>query len=181
MIKRWRPKREKGEDGYAVGYRRPPIHSRFKPGQSGNPKGRPKGTNNFRTDVKSTLRAPVKVTRDGRPRRVSTQEAALLRLCEKALGGDPRALDQYIQLARIYNDEEVAAVAGMSTDDAGLLEIYTKRVLSGAAGSPDLGARAESTSRRRPTVRGNADGDRKPKIGRVRLKRRTRPDDGQAD
>jgi hypothetical protein len=135
VIKRLKSKRENVEGSYAVGYRKPPLHSRFKPGQSGNPKGRPKGTNNFRTDVKSTLRAPVKVTRDGRPRNVSTQEAALLRLREKALGGDLRALDQLIKLARIYNEEELTAVVGMSADDAALLEIYTRRVLSGAAGS----------------------------------------------
>ncbi|WP_420392377.1 DUF5681 domain-containing protein [Acuticoccus sp.] len=31
---------------YAVGYGKPPVHSRFKPGQSGNPKGRAKGSKN---------------------------------------------------------------------------------------------------------------------------------------
>src|SRR6185369_9170944 len=75
---------------HAVGYGKPPKRSQFKPGKSGNPKGRPKGSRNFQTDVKSTLEAPVKVMRNGKPRSVSTQAAALLRLREKALGGDPR-------------------------------------------------------------------------------------------
>jgi len=34
---------------YEVGYGRPPVHARFRPGQSGNPKGRPKGSRNKRT------------------------------------------------------------------------------------------------------------------------------------
>lgn len=123
---------------YEVGYCRPPKHSRFKPGQSGNKKGRPKGARNFSTDVKATLRAPVKVTRDGRPHKVSTQEAALLRLREKAIGGDARALDRLFHLAQAYNNEDViSAVASLDTDDAMVLEIFRKRVLSGAAEKPN--------------------------------------------
>jgi hypothetical protein len=91
-----------------------------------------------------------------------------------ALGGAPRALDQFIQLARIYNDEEVAAVASMSTDDAALLDIFIKRVLSGAAESPNLASdstRAETPSHRRKAT-GNSKVDRKPKAERVRPKKR---------
>jgi hypothetical protein len=89
---------------------------------------------NFKTDVRATLEAPVKVTRDGKPRKLSTQEAALLRLREKALGGDARALDRLLGLAQAYNNEELIAAADLSADDAMLLEIYKSRVLSGAAG-----------------------------------------------
>lgn len=176
MIKRLRSKRENVEASYAVGYRKPPLNTRFKPGRSGNPKGRPKGTNNFRTDVKTTLKAPVKVTRDGKPRRVSTQEAALLRLREKALGGDPRALDQLINLARMYNDEELPAAAVMSNDDAAILEIYTERVLSGAAGSP---APTNDDASHRPNATDTEKVKRKPKIERVRSRKRMRLDDGE--
>src|SRR5262249_60028394 len=99
----------------------------------GNPKGRPKGVRNFKTDVRATLEAPVRVTRDGKPRKLSTQEAALLRLREKALGGDARALDRLLGLAQAYNNEELIAAAGLSADDAMLLDIYEARVLTGAA------------------------------------------------
>ena len=41
---------QSSEEGmYQVGYCRPPLHSRFKPGQSGNPKGRPRQSRNMRT------------------------------------------------------------------------------------------------------------------------------------
>ena len=43
-----------------AGYGKPPRHSRFKKGQSGNPKGRPKGGRNFSTDVKATLEEPIR-------------------------------------------------------------------------------------------------------------------------
>jgi hypothetical protein len=122
------------ERHYEVGRGKPPLHTRFKSGHSGNPKGRPKGVRNFRTDVQATLKAPVKVTRDGKPRTLSTQEAALLRLREKALSGDARALDRLLGLAQAYNNEELIAAAGLSADDAMLLDIYKSRVLSGAAG-----------------------------------------------
>jgi Family of unknown function (DUF5681) len=82
-----------------VGYGRPPVHSRFKPGQSGNPRGRPKGTLNFTTDLKRILQAPVTLNDGRKTRRVTTQEAALLRLAEKALKGDPRALEKLVSLS----------------------------------------------------------------------------------
>ena len=130
-----------GEEG--VGYGKPPVHTRFSPGQSGNSKGRPKSVRNFRTDLKTTLKARVDVTRDGAPRRVSTQEAALLRLREKALRGDQRALDLLISLARLYSDDDSPAAAGPSADDARLVEVFRARVLSGAASDPAAVERGE--------------------------------------
>src|SRR5215813_3238894 len=120
-----------GEENYEVGYGRPPKHTRFAPGHSGNRKGRPKGTRNFQTDLKATLKAPVRITRDGRPRKVSTQEAVLLRLREKALSGDARSLDRLIALAQTYNNEELSSPVSLSIDDTMLLELFTQRVQSG--------------------------------------------------
>lgn len=121
------------DDEYKVGYGKPPKHTRFKTGQSGNPKGRPKGTNNFKTDLLTTLKSSVKVTRDGKPRKVSTQEAALLRLREQALGGNTRALDRLLGLAQIHNNEEAGAASASSDGDVELLELFRSRILSGAA------------------------------------------------
>jgi len=54
-------RRDKPPGVEEVGYRNPPRRTRFKRGQSGNPKGRPRGSRNFRSDVKSTLNTLVKV------------------------------------------------------------------------------------------------------------------------
>jgi hypothetical protein len=129
--KRRRPRRNQGHS--EAGFGRPPQHSKWKPGQSGNPKGRPKGTRNFKTDVQATLRALIRVTREGKPRKISTQEAILLRLLEKALHGDVRALAEALQLARTYNNDEFAASASLPVEDENVLRIYRERLLSGAA------------------------------------------------
>ena len=121
------PKRQPKGD-YAVGYARPPAHSRFQRGQSGNPRGRTKGVRNFATDVKATLNIPVKV-KGGKAHTVSTQEAALLRLREKALNGDHRALDRLLAFAGRYNDDAPALAAEhLSAEDEAILKNFTARL-----------------------------------------------------
>jgi hypothetical protein len=118
---------------YEVGYRRPPKHSRWRPGQSGNLKGRPTGVRNLKTDVTATLKAPVKVTRDGRGRTVSTQEALLLRVREMALKGDPRALNLLFALAQRYNDEApLEPTEDLSAGDEEILDRFERQLLEDA-------------------------------------------------
>ena len=78
---------ENSEGDFKVGYKSPPQHSRFQPGSSGNPGGKQKAVRNLGSDVKRTLEVPVRLNEQGKARRVSTQEAALLRLREMALKG----------------------------------------------------------------------------------------------
>lgn len=76
---------------YSVGYRKPPVHSRFKKGQSGNPRGRPKGERNRTTILNSILNERVVVTDNGMRKRITKQEAVYKQLVNKAASGDPRA------------------------------------------------------------------------------------------
>ncbi|MEQ9015743.1 MAG: DUF5681 domain-containing protein [Marinovum algicola] len=116
------------DEDYDVGYGKPPLHSRFKPGQSGNPRGRPKGVANFKTDVAETLKAPVPVKTNGRTRTVSTQRALLLRLREKALKGDRHALDFLLTLAQAQSGDALAAEAvPLTPDDAAILDDLVAR------------------------------------------------------
>ena len=126
-----------------AGYGKPPRHSRFKKGQSGNPKGRPRGSRNFSTDLRETLEEPIRVTHHGKAKTVSTQLAALMRLREKALGGDVRALDRLLELARLYNDDEMAeAATRLSATDAEILEAHDAKVLRRAGmAEPQRGTR----------------------------------------
>ena len=112
MAKRMRnsaPIRSGGGTGYTVGYCKPPQHGRFRPGRSGNPAGRTPGVGNLGTDVRRTLKTPVKLKEGGRSRTISTQAGVLMMLREKALNGDPRALDRLVELASRFNNEPVAA------------------------------------------------------------------------
>ena len=121
-----------GDDnkGYVVGYGKPPKHTQFQPGQSGNEKGRPKGVRNFVTDVKKTLMMPVRVNNGGCARNVTTQEAALMLLREKALKGDKGALDLLLSFGVRFNNEipEFGTNQEMSIDDRAILDAFRAEV-----------------------------------------------------
>ncbi|HUT58921.1 MAG TPA: DUF5681 domain-containing protein [Phycisphaerae bacterium] len=89
----------KKTDDYDVGYGKPPKHSRFKPGTSGNPKGRPKGTKNLRSIVRDALFTKIKVTEDGQVRTMNRVEAIVTGLVAKGLKGDIRASESVLRLA----------------------------------------------------------------------------------
>jgi hypothetical protein len=129
---------ESSEDGFKVGYKRPPRHSRFQPGRSGNPRGRQKAVRNLGTDVKRTLEVPVRLNEQGKARRVSTQEAALLRLREKALKGDACSLDRLLELAQTFNNDAVIEILGdkvIAAEDQAILDAYEAEVRSRSAGA----------------------------------------------
>lgn len=83
---------------YEVGYGKPPKASRFQKGQSGNPKGRPKGIQNTATLTQKLLAEQVKVTENGRERRMSMHEVLLRQMVRKAAKGDLRSVVMLLQL-----------------------------------------------------------------------------------
>src|SRR5262245_28537305 len=140
MVRRKIPgSRGGGRNRYEVGYCKPPTHSQFRPGQSGNPAGRRKGVRNFMTDVKRTLAMPVKVKEGGRTRPLSTQETALRVLREKALQGDQRALDLLLGLAGRLNTDglEIGAAQALPADDQAILAAYVGKFAAAATTPPD--------------------------------------------
>jgi len=78
---------------------RPPHHTRFKPGQSGNPKGRPKGSVNFRTLIERELRKTVVIAENGRQKRLTKQEVIVRRLAHDGIKGEYRAIELLMKLA----------------------------------------------------------------------------------
>jgi hypothetical protein len=85
-------------DDYPVGYKRPPVHSRFPPGQSGNPSGRPKKVPDFLEDAVEILGAPVTGNANGKKITLPAAQAMFRRTCQKALKGDNAALRWVIDL-----------------------------------------------------------------------------------
>ncbi len=77
-------KDNKGSDD-GVGYKRPPRHAQFKPGQSGNPQGRPKGNVSLADMIVKHLRRPVRVTVEGSARKIPMIEAIILALMSEAM------------------------------------------------------------------------------------------------
>ncbi len=85
-------------DDYEIGYGRPPRATRFRPGQSGNPKGRPKRTKNLKTDLMEELGETIRVREGDCEFRVSKQRAVLKSLIAKAVKGDTRAVTSLVNL-----------------------------------------------------------------------------------
>ena len=76
---------------YEVGYRKPPQRTRYQKGQSGNPKGRPRGSRSSATMLKEILSERVDVRENGRIRTVTKKELILRYAVNKAATGDSRA------------------------------------------------------------------------------------------
>jgi len=83
---------------YEIGFGKPPKHSRFRKGLSGNPKGRPKGRRNLATVLERTLQEKVVINENGVRRTVTKLEAAVKQLVNKAAAGDLAALRQLAAL-----------------------------------------------------------------------------------
>ena len=92
-----------------VGFGRPPVHSRFRKGCSGNAKGRPKGRKNLRTELTEVLQERITVTEGDRKVTMSKQCALFKTLVARALKGDPRSATTLINImSRAFGFEETA-------------------------------------------------------------------------
>lgn len=111
--------KKKPDGDYTVGYCRPPEDTRFKPGQSGNRAGRPKKSKNIDLLIKAELEKTVPLTGDGRAKRITKLDALVMQLVNRAVKGDPKAL-QFI-LAHLAKHREVEPFAPTDADDAALL------------------------------------------------------------
>lgn len=100
-------------DDYDVGYGKPPKAQQFRPGQSGNPKGRPKGTKNLKTDLVEVLNEKVQVNAGGKTLTVSKQRAMLMRGSELALKGNVRAIELLTKLALQHLEVSEAATSDL--------------------------------------------------------------------
>jgi hypothetical protein len=84
--------------GYEIGRGRPPKATQWKKGKSANPGGRssPRPTGLLEM-IDKLLLTPVKITRDGEPKWVTTLEAILEQLWSKGIANDRRAMAVYIR------------------------------------------------------------------------------------
>lgn len=117
---------QKTNDDYSVGYGKPPIHSRFQKGQSGNPKGRQKGSKNLSTLMERALDEPVTIKENGCQKVITKREAALKQLVNKAAAGDLRS----IQLAINYL-QQLESRAETSTSSSERLGEEDEAIISG--------------------------------------------------
>lgn len=145
---------------YQIGYRKPPRHARFKQGQSGNPRGKPRGTKHSATLLKQTLLAPVFVKQNGHPIKTTKLKVIVSQLVRKAMQGDYgsiRLLFKYAGLDRRLNEplhekrglsgEAVAAIRRAIADDSDEPEMQA------ASNTETDGSRPSACSEKKPRAR----------------------------
>lgn len=91
-----------------VGYCSPPREHRFKSGQSGNPKGRPKGSRNIETLYREILDMKITTSVGGRTQTMTALKAVLIKQMQKALAGDFRSMEAVIEAQIRYAESQDA-------------------------------------------------------------------------
>jgi hypothetical protein len=95
---------EKQRD-YEVGYGKSPRHTRFRKGQSGNPRGRPPGAKNLKTLLNDALNEPVIVTENGGRRKLTKRQAIIKQVVNQSTKGDWPAIKILLGLVREIEDQ----------------------------------------------------------------------------
>lgn len=95
---------------YEVGFGRPPKARQFRKGQSGNPRGRPRGAKNFSSIMQEELQQPVLVRENGKQKSMSKLRAIAKQLVNRAAAGDHRAIRTLIE----YDAGEQKRAAGIT-------------------------------------------------------------------
>ena len=123
---------------YVVGYRRPPKASQFSPGESGNPKGRPKGSRSVGAVLRDVIRQKVVVTEGGKTRRIPALEVMLRRLANDAMRSDPRAMKLLLSLVDRYAESPETAVqlGEVLAEDQSILAHYLQEPAGSDTDSP---------------------------------------------
>ena len=117
------------EDDDGVGYKRPPKKHRFKPGQSGNPRGRTKGAKGLKTILKKELSGRVRITENGKTRTISKMELLIKRLVEKGGKGDFKSLAKLLDLGTIVfgMDDEDQSPTVLTREEQAIIDEAAKR------------------------------------------------------
>ena len=99
------PPRNDSQSGRTPGsserpFRQPPPEHQFQPGQSGNPKGRPKGSKNKKSIIAKILNEKMSIRIAGRLRRVTVYEALIRTLLAAAFKFNIKATTALLAIMR---------------------------------------------------------------------------------
>jgi antitoxin (DNA-binding transcriptional repressor) of toxin-antitoxin stability system len=94
---------------YRVGYGNPPLHTRFRKGQSGNPRGRPRGAASLARLLQQALDRRVTIVEDGHERRVTQREAVIAQLVAKSAQADLRAIRLLLDMVQATEEPPAPA------------------------------------------------------------------------
>jgi hypothetical protein len=135
--------RHEPKGDYRIGYRRPPVEHRFKPGNNANPKGRKKKTRNRKVVIRELLFEPVTVREGGVVKEIPALEAVIKKTLSQALGGDHKAALTIIGLAQrdgILTPEQEQAVDNLPESDMAIMQDAMMRFGAATASVIEAGA-----------------------------------------
>lgn len=118
--------KRRGGHSYQVGYKHPPKETRFKPGESGNPNGRPKGPRSVGTILQRISRQRVTVNEGDKTRRLEALEVMLRRLANDAMRSDQKAIKLFLSLLERYAQapEVASQLESLLAEDEQILARY---------------------------------------------------------
>ncbi len=137
-------------DKYEIGYGRPPRNSQFKPGQSGNKKGRPKNSKNTYTMLTDVLEQKINIKENGKDLRISKKLAMIMQLVNKAVKGDVKAINSllpHMLMADAKEEDKNKILASISQDDREIITNYLKN-LSDFEGTEEASKTKEVSKKR---------------------------------
>jgi hypothetical protein len=117
---------------YRVGKGRPPRSTQWKPGQSGNPNGRPKGSKNLTTIYSGFLNKKCEIREQGKIREITVREALVWKLFQKGMAGDRKTIEYILamepEIARALRSHKMIT-SDMTPQEAA--EIYARSLKEG--------------------------------------------------
>lgn len=127
-----------------IGNRRPPKHSQFKAGQSGNPRGRPKGRISLTRLLEKHLDAKMTATIGGQTKTITRREALIYGFVGDALKGKDRVRKHMIDLLLILEaqNQPATADAGSDAQDDAVIKGFLQRYGIAPAAKPAGAAKA---------------------------------------
>lgn len=119
---------------YRVGYRSPPKSTQFKKGESGNPKGRPKGSRSLQTILVQELKSNVTIHENGRSMTVKKGEVIVKRMVNKAMDGDHKAANLVMGVSQQHELQEAlkepSVMETLPQDDRAVMQSLMERMKS---------------------------------------------------
>jgi hypothetical protein len=134
-----------GDKTYEVGYGRPPRATRFQPGRSGNPRGRPKKPKSIQERFERELARKVAVREDGRVRKIPKIDLWVRRVIADAIKGSHQASRILIEM-RSASDEEIAkgvaeqTLEELTAEDRAILDRHLAQLTTDAGTAEQGGA-----------------------------------------
>jgi hypothetical protein len=134
---------------YEVGYGKPPKHSQFKPGQSGYPKGRPKGSKNLKTDLREELAERVQIKEGDRTKTITKQRLLIKSILARGIKDSDAAAARLLDLcikAFGIGDETGNGDRALTAEEREILKSFEARLIrkDPAARDPDAGTGGEA-------------------------------------